>query len=128
MRRSYESILLRRTWRFGLSGLAVTAFHAAIAASLIESILPQPALANGIAFVIATLTSYLLNTYWSFSHKPAPTNLLRFISVALFGLVITMTIAGTAAAYSLPYWLGIACAVATVPPITFLLHNFWTYR
>lgn len=119
---------MRRAARFGLSGLLVTILHAAIAAALIELIILRPAIANGIAFAAATLTSYILNTFWSFSHKPAPGNLLRFLAVSALGLVIAMTIAGLADLYGLPYWGGIACVVAAVPPITFLLHNFWTYR
>lgn len=117
-----------RATRFGLSGLFVTALHAAIAASLIETILPRPALANGVAFVIATVTSYLINTYWSFSRRPVASNLLRFVAVACFGLMITMLVSGLAATAGFPYWVGIACVVAVVPPITFLLHNYWTFR
>lgn len=119
---------MRRAWRFALSGLMVTALHAAIAASLIETVLPRPAVANGIAFVIATLSSYLLNTYWSFSRAPAAGNLLRFVSIALLGLGITVTIAGAASMLGHSYWIGIACVVLVVPPMTFLAHNFWTYR
>jgi putative flippase GtrA len=128
LRAFLEPALLRRAWRFGLSGLMVTALHAAIAAGVIETSGLHEAYANGIAFAVATLTSYLLNTYWSFSAAPARTNLLRFILVALFGLVVTMAIAGAAAKAGFSYWIGIGCVVAAVPPMTFLLHNFWTYR
>lgn len=123
-----DPIWVRRAGRFGIAGLLVTGLHSIIAAGLIESVLPRPALANGIAFVTSTACSYLLNTYWSFSRTPAPANLLRFMTVALLGLCITMVVAGLAAAYGLHYLLGIACVVAVVPPITFLLHNYWTYR
>lgn len=119
---------MKRAGRFAVSGLLVTGLHAAIAAGLIETILPQPALANGAAFVVATLTSYLLNAYWSFSQTPAPSNLLRFLIVSVLGLFVAMSVAGLAAAYGLPYLAGIACVVAVVPPLTFLLHNYWTFR
>jgi putative flippase GtrA len=118
----------QRAARFGISGLFVTGLHALIAASLIEFILPWPALANGIAFVVATFVSYMINTVWSFSQMPVLANLLRFLTVAFIGLLITMAISGTAAAAGFSYWIGIACVVLVVPPCTFLMHTFWTYR
>lgn len=122
------SPLLKKAVRFGISGLVVTLVHAAIAASLIETVLPRPALANGIAFAVATLLSYLINTYWSFSQAPAPANLLRFVVVALLGLCLAMSVAGLAASLGLSYWVGIGCVVLVVPPVTFLTHALWTYR
>jgi putative flippase GtrA len=119
---------LRRAVRFGLSGLFVTGFHSAIAAGLIEFLGAIPSVANGIAFVLATLASYLINTYWSFSGKPAPKSMLRFVCVALFGLSLTVGIAGLVDSYGLSYWIGIGCCILIVPPTTFLLHHFWTYR
>lgn len=122
------SSLVRPALRFGVTGIGVTALHVVIAASLIDAVDLSPVLANGIAFMAATLTSYLLNTFWSFSQKPARTNLLRFSIVSLLGLGIAMAVAGTAAAMSFNYWIGIAGVVMIVPIVTFLLHIFWTYR
>lgn len=122
------SPLVRRALRFGVTGIGVTALHVVIAASLINMMALRPALANGAAFIVATLTSYLINTFWSFSQTPAPTNLVRFIIVSLLGLGIAMAVSGTAEAWGFPYWVGIAAVVLTVPPTTFLLHAFWTYR
>lgn len=121
-------VLFGRAWRFGASGLLVTALHAVIAAGLIETVLPEPSLANGIAFLIATTASYLLNTHWSFARAPSKANLRRFLTVSFTGLLIAMAVSGIVAALGWPYWLGIACVVALVPPVTFLLHHNWTYR
>ena len=118
----------KRALRFGISGLFVTGLHALIAASLIEFILPRPAIANGIAFVVATFASYMINTIWSFSQSLVLANLLRFLTVAVIGLLLTMAISGSAAAAGFSYWVGIACVVLVVPPCTFLTHTFWTYR
>lgn len=122
------SPLLKRGLRFLASGICVTLLHVIVAAGLIETILPYPTIANGIAFVISTTASYLLNTFWSFSSAPAVGNMLRFVSVSMVGLVIAVTVAHTAEALGLSYWLGIAGIVLTVPPTTFLLHSIWTYR
>lgn len=108
--------------------MLVTGLHALIAASLIETVLPRPAIANGIAFIVATIASYMINTYWSFQQAPLLTSLLRFVIVAIIGLLITMGVSGLVASYGFSYWLGIFCVLLIVPPSTFLMHSFWTYR
>ncbi len=122
------SSFVRPALRFGVTGIGVTALHVIIAAGLIDAFDLPPPLANGIAFTVATLTSYLFNTFWSFSQKPARANVLRFSIVSLLGLSIAMTVAAAAAAMSFSYWIGIAGVVMIVPLVTFLLHTFWTYR
>lgn len=114
--------------RFAISGLLVTGLHVVIATTFIQIILPAPSLANGVAFAVATLFSYLINTTWSFSSPLHGRNLFRFCLVSLIGLVLAMGISGAAQDYGLHYGYGIVFVVCTVPPVTFLLHNFWTYR
>lgn len=123
-----DSPVLKRGLRFLVSGLCVTLLHVVVAAGLIETILPRPTIANGIAFVISTTTSYLLNTFWSFSSKPALGNVLRFVTVSMVGLTIAVAVAHTAEVLGLSYWIGIAGIILAVPPTTFLLHSIWTYR
>ena len=88
----------------------------------------SPARANGLAFAVATLCSYVVNTKWSFAKKLQRHNFFRFIVVALFGLGTTMAVAKAAQAAGLSDYLGIVVVVVVMPPIMFLLHNFWTYR
>ena len=88
----------------------------------------MPWLANGIAFVVATLFSFTINTTWSFSSRPSRRLLVRFVLVATVGLGITVAVSGTAQYFGLHYLYGIALVVCAVPPITFLLHKYWTYR
>lgn len=120
--------LVRRALRFALSGMFVTLLYSLIAAGLIEGAALRSPVASGIAFVVATLTSYLVNTYWSFSRQPGLGNLMRFSCIALVGLFLTISIASLVDSLGLSYWIGIGCVVLVVPPVTFLLHNFWTYR
>jgi len=114
--------------RFAASGVVATGVHVALATGFIRFVLMEPALANGIAFVIATVFSYTVNTLWSFSNTLTGTNFLRFSLVSLVGLTLTMLISGTAQYYGLHYMYGISLVVCMVPPTTFLLHKFWTYR
>lgn len=114
--------------KFGFSGLLVTALHAFVAFALITMDLLNPAAANGIAFLVSNFFSYIINTLWTFSSPLHGRSLLRFLSVSFLGFIIAIMVSGAAEAYDLHYWYGIGLVVCTVPPVTFLLHSFWTYR
>ncbi len=111
-----------------MSGLLATALHVLVAVSFIELIFPSPMIANGVAFTVATVFSYLINTLWSFSGRLHGKNLRRFAVVSVLGCLLSVAVSGLAEHYGLRYWIGIAFVVFTVPPATFLLHGFWTYR
>ena len=121
-------MLTKQALRFTISGVLVTGLHVLIATAFIQIVSLAPALANGVAFVVATIFSYLINTTWSFSIPLHGKNLFRFCIVSCGGLFLAMTISGTAHYYGLHYLYGISLVVCIVPPVTFLLHNFWTYR
>lgn len=125
---SLSQIFTIKTLRFAISGLFVTGVHVLIATILISFILITPSLANGVAFVVATLFSYLINTLWSFSNPLHRRNLYRFFLVSFIGLLLSISISGAAQYGGLHYWYGIAFVVCIVPAVTFLLHNFWTYQ
>lgn len=121
-------VFTKQALRFTVSGLLITGLHVIIATTFIKMVLPVPVIANGLAFVIATIFSYLINTLWSFSSPLHGKNLFRFCLVSLIGLILAMAISGAAQYFELHYWYGIGLVVCIVPPVTFLLHNFWTYR
>jgi putative flippase GtrA len=118
----------RQTARFVITGLLTTALHILVAVSVISLLDLFPPTANGIAFVIATVFSYVTNTLWSFSNTITRTNLLRYVLVSMMGCVLTVSISGLAEHAGMHYGYGIALVVFTVPPITFLMHKLWTYR
>lgn len=88
----------------------------------------HPGIANGIAFLMATATTYCLNTYWTFARTATRRNLVRFLLVAALGGAISVAITSMAELSGLHYGLGILLLLLTVPPLTFVLHKFWTYR
>lgn len=106
----------------------VTGLHVLIAVSLIRLAQSSPPLANGIAFVGATIFSYVINTHWSFSSSLNRKTLFRFILVSIIGLILAVTISGLVEFYGMHYWFGIAGVICVVTPVNFLLHNFWTYK
>ena len=118
----------RRLVRFAITGAFATAVHVLIAVGFLRHVAPAPALANGVAFIGATACSYAINTLWSFSRRPQAAQALRYIVVSVAGCLLAMAVSGAAEAFGLPYAIGIAFVVALVTPVTFTLHNLWTYR
>ncbi|MBU6959708.1 GtrA family protein [Pseudomonas sp. CVAP len=123
-----KSALIKRGLRFAVTGLFVTALHAVVAVLLINYVLALPPVANGVAFSVATLVSYVINTSWSFSSRLHGRTLVRFMMVSGAGLLLAMLVAWAAQMAGLHYLLGIGAVALTIPAFTFVLHNFWTYR
>lgn len=113
--------------RFALVGIGVTALHAMLATALIVLAALGPVAANGCAFVVATLVSYLANTFWTFERRPQPRSFARFVFVSLGGLVLTLALAGAADVLGYPFYVGLAAVVAVVPIASFAMHRLWTY-
>ena len=113
--------------RFGCIGLLNTSLHFFVVIIFVEKILPKPVLANSIAFIVATIFSYIINTNWSFSHRMTISNLLRFLLVSSVGLCLTIFISSIARSQGVGYILATFLVVILVPPVTFLLHFYWTF-
>ncbi|MFL7963172.1 GtrA family protein [Pseudomonas kielensis] len=111
-----------------MTGLLVTAVHGVAAVLFVHLILANPPLANGFAFVVATVVSYLINTLWSFSSRLHGRTLGRFVVVSIGGFWLAMLVAWVAQRVGLDYLAGIAAVALIIPVFTFILHNFWTYR
>ena len=120
--------VVTKVQRFTVTGILTTGLHVITAVVLIEQLAATPSMANGIAFILATIFSYSLNTLWSFSSRPQRKNSIRFVLVSLIGAGVAVIVSDLASQYALDYLIGILMVVTTVPPITFILHNFWTYR
>ncbi len=123
-----DPIMLRRAVRFALTGVLVTCVHAGVAIMFIRHIVPAPPLANGVAFIVATVVSYTINTLWSFSGQLRGRTLAKFIAVSIVGLSLAILVAWVAEIIGLGYLAGICAVALTIPTLTFVLHNFWTYR
>jgi len=109
-------------------GIVATLIHIIIVAILIESFGSKAGVANGIAFTLATIFSYVMNTYWSFQSKMSFVILCRFWSVAALGCLLAVIISSFAESLGFHYLIGIAMVMSVVPIISYALHRNWTYR
>ena len=119
--------MFTRMIRFGITGLAVTFLHVLIAVTLVEAALAGPAAANGIAFILAACTSYVVNAKFTFRARLAAGGFARFVLVTMICGGVSVGIAHLAEMQGLDYRIGILLVVLVVPGLSFLLHNFWSF-
>ena len=120
--------IMARFVRFAATGLLLTGVHTLLATLFIKLVTPIPPLANGLAFASATVLSYLINTHWSFSARPSRNTFRKFLIVSVTGFLLAVLVSWLVQWAGYHYLLGILAVALCVPPVTFLLHNFWTYR
>lgn len=116
-----------RILRFAVSGLAATGVHA-MAAYLLIGAGAGAGWGNAMAALAATIASYLMHTLWSFGAAIGAGNALRFVAVAVFCASVAGVVGKFVATASGSANLSILAVILIVPPLSFLLHNFWTYR
>lgn len=126
---------LVRGFRFGITGVANTGIHTLVAVLCLEGfflglpwLVTGPVVANGVAFVVATVFSYVVNTLWSFSLEMNRRNLQRFLIVSVIGLFAAMTLAKLAEMIGLPPMGSVVLVVCVMPFVNFALHSLWTYK
>jgi putative flippase GtrA len=122
------SIIASSAFRFAVVGIAVTLLHVAVAAGLIELARAHPALANGVAFIVANFVSYVANTHWSFRARMSLERWRRFVGVSLVAWLLTLAISAAVAEAGGHYLLGIALVLVVVPLANYVGHRFYTYR
>lgn len=120
--------LSQRVLRFGVTGCLATAIHVCIAYAWMQLESASSAIANALAYAVATFFTYFTHTLWSFSSRLQTQSLLKFLTVTLAGLAISAGLASYVARCGYPYGYGIVLVVGVIPPLNFLAHHFWTYR
>lgn len=116
---------LVRGFRFGVTGVANTGIHLAVAYLFLSV---GPVIANAVAFIVATSFSYVVNTLWSFSATMTRQNLSRFITVAIIGLLAAMLLAKLGELIGLPPMGSVLLVVCVMPLVNYGLHSAYTYR
>jgi len=114
--------------RFAVVGATATLIHVAVAIGLIEGEHWHPSVANGAAFIVANLFSYVANTRWSFEAKISMNSWYRFVTVSLVSGLLTVAISWLVAAAGGSYILGIILVITLVPALNYIGHRDFTYR
>lgn len=113
--------------KFGVIGGAATGIHVIVFLGLSELFKLNYVQSNFVAYVVATLLSFVGNSFWSFGCRPAGYRFVRYMCVALFGLALSMGVSWVCEAMLVNSFVTILWIVMLVTPTTFLLHRYWTF-
>lgn len=122
--------MIRQILRFGAIGALATIVHLLIGMVLIQSG-QAPLFANGIAFAVAFIISFLGHLSFSFvEHQSDPRAALwRFGCVALTGFCVNQVILWCLLQLSdLPPTLALGIAVSAAATLSFALSRQWAFR
>lgn len=119
--------LYKQFLKFGVIGGAATGIHVAVFLALIEWIKWNYVQSNFVAYAVATLWSFVGNSFWSFGCRPSGYRFVRYMCVAVFGLVLSMGVSWACELMLVNAFVTILWIVMLVTPTTFLLHRYWTF-
>ncbi len=113
--------------KFGVIGGAATGIHVFVFLALGDWFKLSYVQSNFVAYIVATLWSFVGNSLWSFGCKLSSNRFVRYLAVALLGLVLSMGVSWICEAVEVNALLTILTIVAFVTPSTFVLHRYWTF-
>lgn len=113
---------------FSLIGVANTLIHLIIVTGLVELFSVHPLPANGIAFISANIFSFWANSRWSFRAAITSQRYVRFLTVSLIGLAISLIAIAISETLQWHYLVGVLLSFIFLPLITFLTHRNWTWK
>lgn len=115
--------------RFFVVGAGATAVHVVVALVL-NAFGLTPLWANFLAFLLAFIPSYLCNWGWTFERAAAfQPSIIRFYALSLGCFALNQTIVYVVTGWAgYPFWMALACIVATTPIISFVASKVWAFR
>ncbi len=113
--------------RFFLVGLVAALAYVAVMALVVDGFRGRVLLGAFLAFVIATLVSFIGNALWSFGARPTASNAMRFFAVNTVGLVLNMAIAWAMERAGAHYLLVSLVVLIVVPLFNFAGHRLITF-
>jgi len=122
--------MIRQTFRYAVVGVIGTALHFGTLYALVEGLGMEPVSASAMGFLVALVSSYVLNRHWTFEHRsPAQGAFLRYTAVSIVGLALNTLImfVGTHL-LDFPYMLVQLTVVFVVPAVNYLANHLWAFR
>lgn len=85
--------------------------------------------ANGGAFLIANIASYLMANFFVFQTKKLSLNqYTKFLLLASVGLVFTISVSEWITEMQWHPWLAVAIVVVCIPFINFIILRWWVFK
>lgn len=113
--------------RFLLVGLLAAVAYLAVMALVVDGLGGRVLWAAFLAFVFATLVSFVGNALWSFGARPTAANAARFFIVNTVGLLLNLLIAWAMERAGVHYLLISLTVLIVVPLFNFAGHRLITF-
>ncbi|MGG7056453.1 GtrA family protein [Nitrosomonas sp. ANs5] len=113
---------------FSLIGVVNTLLHLLVITGLVELFSVHPIPANGVAFITANLFSFWANSRWSFRAAATRQRYMRFLTVSLLGLFVSLLAIAISENLQWHYLAGVLLSFVFLPLLTFLAHRHWTWK
>lgn len=113
--------------KFGMVGAVNTLIHGVVLWVSVETLQTGPLLGNLLAFFVADVSSFFMNSFWTFKASPNLHLYGKFLLGSLFALGLTLFIASAFEFFGLHYGLGFACIVLVVPPLNYWVLKRWAF-
>ena len=113
---------------FASIGLTNTLLHGVVLWLVVEVLGWAVVLAHLLAFSIANMASYVLNSHLTFKAPLTWAAYFKFLTASLVSLFLTLSISWWAQWYGLHYRLGFFLVIVMVPSVSFVLMKFWAFK
>lgn len=113
---------------FAVIGVANTLIHGFILVLLVELLGAAVVLSHLVAFMVANIFSYLMNSYFTFKTVLSIDGYVRFFLASLLALGLTLTLSWIMEELGLNYMAGFLVIVAVVPLCSFMLMKLWAFQ
>ena len=119
--------LARQLIRFFMVGGLAAIAYVAVMAIVVDGFGGRVLLGAFLAFVLATLVSFVGNALWSFGARPTPAKAAMFFAVNTVGLALNMLIAWLLERAGVHYLLISLTVLVVVPLFNFAGHRLITF-
>lgn len=112
---------------FAVIGVVNTLVHGTILVGAVEWLALDVTLSHLMAFCVANVLSYLMNSWLTFKMALSLGRYGRFFVASMLSLGLTLLLSWVTDVYGLHYLLGFMLIVVVVPLLSFAVMKFWTF-
>ncbi|OPA87013.1 hypothetical protein BFW88_20005 [Pseudomonas fluorescens] len=117
-----------RLIKFCCVGVLNTVVHISLVLFQVEVFLLAPPTANVIAFFFANITSYFLNSAWTFKKNISAGVYIKFFIVSLIGLAISWSAVWLATYFQMHYLIGVVVSILLVVIVGYTLNRHFVFK
>jgi putative flippase GtrA len=114
-------------FKFASIGVANTLMHGLVLGLLVDGLGWPVVMSHLVAFGVANLLSYVLNSWITFKSPLAVILYLKFLAASLVSLFCTLLLSWMAQRYGFNHWQGFLAVVVLVPMLSFVIMKFGVF-